>query len=151
METWSSPRKCSAACHPAADSRDGFRRHETMSPAERVPAIRGENVHPSGIDAALNQIAEHGGEHRLVISREAATDERLLRVGRVAEWDGGRGPQSASRDVVGRQCQALLGPRVAVTRGAPNRIARTDFGDRRLIDDRVVFRDRHAQLVTVAR
>src|SRR5947207_15982424 len=42
--------------------------------------IRGENVYPSEIDAALNQVAGYGGEHRIVITRAAAMDELLLRV-----------------------------------------------------------------------
>ena len=42
--------------------------------------IRGENVYPSEIDAALNEIPSYGGEHRIVITREAAMDELVLRV-----------------------------------------------------------------------
>jgi len=42
--------------------------------------IRGENVYPSEIDAALNEIANYGGEHRIIITRQAAMDELLLRV-----------------------------------------------------------------------
>src|SRR5206468_2323139 len=43
--------------------------------------IRGENVYPSEIDAALNQCEGYGGEHRIVISRSGAKmDELLLRV-----------------------------------------------------------------------
>jgi phenylacetate-CoA ligase len=32
--------------------------------------VRGENVYPSEIDAALNQMPGYGGEHRIVVSRE---------------------------------------------------------------------------------
>ena len=42
--------------------------------------IRGENVYPSEIDAALNELPQYGGEHRIVISRESSMDELLLRV-----------------------------------------------------------------------
>src|SRR6266571_1024111 len=42
--------------------------------------IRGENVYPSEIDAALNELPHYGGEHRILISREATMDELLLRV-----------------------------------------------------------------------
>src|SRR5439155_1594462 len=42
--------------------------------------IRGENVYPSEIDAALNQVEGYGGEHRIIISRSGAKmDELLLR------------------------------------------------------------------------
>src|SRR5919197_701582 len=40
--------------------------------------IRGENVYPSEIDAALNQVPGYGGERRIVISREGHMDELLF-------------------------------------------------------------------------
>src|SRR5207245_1877256 len=53
--------------------------------------IRGENVYPSEIDAALNELPHYGGEHRIIISRDASMDELLLRV----EADGARYSQGA--------------------------------------------------------
>ena len=42
--------------------------------------IRGENVYPSEVDAAVNELAGYGGEHRIVITRDGAMDELLIRV-----------------------------------------------------------------------
>ena len=42
--------------------------------------IRGENVYPSEVDAVVNQLAGYGGEHRIVITRDGAMDELLIRV-----------------------------------------------------------------------
>ena len=61
--------------------------------------IRGENVYPSEVDAVLNELAGYGGEHRIVITREGAMDELLIR----AECDaadpcaGRRGLRRAAR------------------------------------------------------
>ena len=42
--------------------------------------IRGENVYPSEVDAAVNALAGYGGEHRIVITRDGAMDELLIRL-----------------------------------------------------------------------
>ena len=108
--------------------------------------IRGENVYPSEIDAALNELAHYGGEHRIVISREAAMDELLLRV----ETDPGTyaAPEAAARfrDEVAHKLQTVLGLRTAVELAEPGSIPRTDFKARRVIDDRAVFQEMQSQL-----
>ena len=104
--------------------------------------IRGENVYPSEIDAALNELPQYGGEHRIVISREATMDELLLRV----EADANTVKQGADavarfRTDVERKLQKVLGLRTRIEIVAPHSIPRTDFKARRVIDDRAVFRD----------
>src|SRR5260370_41242976 len=42
--------------------------------------IRGENVYPSEIDAALSKVKGYGGEHRIVISRAGGMDELMIPV-----------------------------------------------------------------------
>ena len=42
--------------------------------------IRGENVYPSEVDAAVNAPPGYGGEHRIVITRDGAMDELLIRL-----------------------------------------------------------------------
>lgn len=104
--------------------------------------IRGENVYPSEIDAALNELPTYGGEHRIVISREATMDELLLRVeANAATFAKGAAEIGRFRDEVGRKLQKMLGLRTVVEVVAPNSIPRTDFKARRVIDDRAVFRE----------
>jgi len=104
--------------------------------------IRGENVYPSEIDAALNELPHYGGEHRIVISREAAMDELLLRVEADAATFNNSGEALVRfRAEIERKLQKVLGLRTLVEVVEPNSIARTDFKARRVIDDRAVFRD----------
>jgi phenylacetate-CoA ligase len=108
--------------------------------------IRGENVYPSEIDAALNELPAYGGEHRIVISREAAMDELMLRVETNAETFGRADALQKFRAEVEHKIQKVLGLRTLVEIAAPNSIPRTDFKARRVIDDRAVFRDMHKQI-----
>jgi len=109
--------------------------------------IRGENVYPSEIDAALNETPGYGGEHQIVISREAAMDELLLRVEANAEifLEDGQGVERFRADV-SRRIQKLLGLRTTAEILRKGTLPRTDFKARRVIDDRAVFREMHAQV-----
>src|SRR5260370_24286704 len=82
--------------------------------------IRGENVYPSEIDAALNELPQYGGEHRIVISREAAMDELLLRVEADAAT-AGQGSDALARfpAEVERKIAEGLGPRPPGPNAAP--------------------------------
>jgi phenylacetate-CoA ligase len=109
--------------------------------------IRGENVYPSEIDAALNELPQYGGEHRIIISRDAAMDELLLRV----EVEGATYSQGAEaiarfRGEVQGQLLKVLGLRTLIEIVEPNSIARTDFKARRVIDDRTMFREVQQQI-----
>ena len=109
--------------------------------------VRGENIYPSEIDAALNLMSGYGGEHRIVITREAAMDELLLKVEPTAAIHaGGSEVQEGFRKEVAQRIQTVLGVRANVEIVTPNTIARTDFKARRVIDDREVFRNLNAQL-----
>ena len=50
------------------------------------------------------------------------------------------------RAEVEHKLQKMLGLRTLVEIAEPNSIPRTDFKARRVIDDRAVFRDMHAQI-----
>jgi len=114
--------------------------------------IRGENVYPSEIDAALNELPQYGGEHRIVISREAAMDELLLRVEADAATAGqGSDALARFRAEVERKMAKMLGLRTRVEVVAPNSIPRTDFKARRVIDDRAVFREMQTQIEGASR
>jgi phenylacetate-CoA ligase len=109
--------------------------------------IRGENIYPSEIDAALNRLADYGGEHRIVITREAAMDELLLRVEPTEGLHrGGAAAIERFRAEVAHKLQTVLGVRARVEIVAPGTLPRTDFKARRVIDDREVFRAMRTQL-----
>jgi phenylacetate-CoA ligase len=109
--------------------------------------IRGENIYPSEIDAALNETPGYGGEHRIVITRESEMDEMLLKVEPdMSTNDAGADRVEAFRSEVARKMQKVLGVRTIVEVAAPGSIPRTDFKARRVIDDRAVFREMRAEL-----
>ena len=108
--------------------------------------IRGENVYPSEIDSALNELAHYGGEHRIIISREAAMDELLVRVEPDPETYADRQAVTAFQAAAKHRLEKLVGLRAAVEIVAPGSIPRTDFKARRVIDDRAVFREMAAQM-----
>jgi phenylacetate-CoA ligase len=109
--------------------------------------IRGENVYPSEIDAVLNQLAHYGGEHRIIITREAAMDELVVRVEAaqgVFERDA-RAAEAMGADARQR-LHKVLGLRAVVEVVPPGTFPRTDFKARRVVDDRDVFREMRDRL-----
>jgi phenylacetate-CoA ligase len=109
--------------------------------------IRGENVYPSEIDAAFNELPHYGGEHRIIISREAMMDELLLRVEPdAATFQKGAVEIGRFRSDVEHKLLKVLGLRTLIEVAEPNSIPRTDFKARRVIDDRAVFREMHVQI-----
>jgi phenylacetate-CoA ligase len=103
--------------------------------------IRGENIYPSEIDAVLNKIPQYGGEHRVIITREHAMDELLVRVeGKPEVYAGGDSTEQAFRRQAEADLLRALGVRTRVQVVAPNSIPRTDFKARRVVDDRELFK-----------
>ncbi len=105
--------------------------------------IRGENVYPSEVDAVVSQLTGYGGEHRIVITREGAMDELVIRI--ESDATGFMIPQ-AMREEATRALHRLLGLRAKVEIVGPGTFPRTDFKARRVLDDREVFRDLSARL-----
>jgi phenylacetate-CoA ligase len=120
--------------------------HGIIGRIDDMFTVRGENVYPSEIDAALNQVPAYGGEHRIVISRDGTMDELCVRVEATeAVWaDAGR--REAWRADVADRMRKLLGLRTLVEVAAPGSIERTDFKARRVIDDRAVLQGMRARL-----
>jgi phenylacetate-CoA ligase len=109
--------------------------------------IRGENVYPSEVDAVMNTLDGYGGEHRIVITREKAMDELVVRVESTPEHDAtGDTGRAALRDEAARKLQKMLGLRAKIEVVAPGTFPRTDFKARRVVDDREVFRELNARL-----
>jgi len=109
--------------------------------------IRGENVYPSEIDAVVNQLAHYGGEHRIVITREAAMDELLVRIEAAA---GALERDARVFEAMGAEArqrlQKVLGLRAMVEIVPPGTFPRTDFKARRVVDDREIFREMRERL-----
>lgn len=109
--------------------------------------IRGENVYPSEVDAVLNGLPGYGGEHRIVITRDGAMDELVVRIEIGPGHDArGAAAHDALRDDAARRLQRMLGLRSKIEVVVPGTFPRTDFKARRVIDDREVFRDMNARL-----
>ncbi len=104
--------------------------------------VRGENIYPSEIDAALNTLTDYGGEHRIIITREAAMDELIVQV-EAADAVAAAGDAAIERfrSTAADKLQQVLGIRAKVEVAEEQSIPRTDFKARRVIDDRDVFRD----------
>jgi len=102
--------------------------------------IRGENIYPSAIDGVLNELPGYGGEHRIIITRDGAMDELLVRM------DADEDLYAREDDLEGLRRQAeknlgtVIGVRARVEIVAAGAIPRTDFKARRVIDDRDLFR-----------
>lgn len=104
--------------------------------------IRGENVYPSEINAALSKLSGYGGEHRIVISRDGQMDELLLRVEANADLSArGESALEAFRRQVAASVHTMLGLRTMIEVMKPGTYPRTDFKARRVIDDRNVFKE----------
>ncbi len=109
--------------------------------------IRGENIYPSAIDAALNELAGYGGEHRIIVSREQAMDELLVRLEAKPEvYERGEAACTALGREAERSLTRALGVRTRVQVVSLNSIPRTDFKARRVIDDRDLFKTLHREL-----
>ena len=103
--------------------------------------IRGENIYPSAIDSVLNEIAGYGGEHRVIISRDGAMDELLVRMEGAADVHT-RGDEAVADlgTKAENELRTVLGVRARVEVVEPDVLERTEFKARRVIDDRDLFR-----------
>ena len=121
--------------------------HGIIGRIDDMFTIRGENVYPSEIDAALNETPGYGGEHRIVITREGSMDELAVKVeADETIWNAGESRREAFRQDVANRLQRTLGLRAVVEVMEQNSIPRTDFKARRVIDDRDVLLDMRERL-----
>ncbi|MDZ7840146.1 MAG: phenylacetate--CoA ligase family protein [Gammaproteobacteria bacterium] len=103
--------------------------------------VRGENVYPSEIHATLNRMDGYGGEHRIVISREGAMDELLIRLEPAKDLEV-RGAEAvdAFRNKAKHDLERMLGFRVGIEMVEAGTFPRTDFKARRVIEDRDLYK-----------
>ncbi|MBI4277973.1 MAG: phenylacetate--CoA ligase family protein [Armatimonadetes bacterium] len=107
--------------------------------------IRGENVYPSAIEDTLRAITGFGGEFQVIISRERAMDELVVRVecsleaARQAELS--RGALDRLREEIATRLRAAIGVRPVVVLEKPGTLPRTEFKARRVMDNRRLYEE----------
>ncbi len=105
--------------------------------------IRGANVYPSAIEDTLRTIDGFGGEFQVVISRERAMDELVVR----AEYSAEVARRAATAPDLLRALRERITVRLAVTLGIrpivrcepPGTLPRTEFKARRVLDNRSLY------------
>jgi phenylacetate-CoA ligase len=103
--------------------------------------IRGENIYPSAIDSVLNECPGYGGEHRIIITREGAMDELLVRMDAKPDiYEAGEASLAQMRQTAEDDLRRVLGVRARIEVVESGVIPRTDFKARRVVDDRDLFR-----------
>jgi phenylacetate-coenzyme A ligase PaaK-like adenylate-forming protein len=107
--------------------------------------IRGANIYPSAIEDTLRAIEGFGGEFQMVISRERAMDELVVRAEYTADVArraaAAPGIVSALRDRMTARLAAVLGIRPVVRCEPPGTLPRTEFKARRVIDNRSLYEE----------
>ncbi len=107
--------------------------------------IRGANIYPSAIEDTLRAIDGFGGEFQVVISRERAMDEFVVRaeysqqIARQAE----AAPELLAklREKMDTRLRIGLGVRPVVRLEPPGTLPRTEFKARRVVDNRRLYEE----------
>ena len=104
--------------------------------ADDMFVVRGENVYPSAIENVIRGIQGFGDEYRVIITREKTMDEMIVQ----AEYVKGIDPQMIPRlrDKLQAELRAS-GLRAVVQMVEPDRLERTEFKARRVIDKRDLY------------
>lgn len=104
--------------------------------ADYMFVVRGENVYPSAIENVIRGIQGFGDEYRIIITREKTMDEMIVQ----AEYVKGIDPQMIPRlrDKLEAELRAS-GLRAVVQMVEPDRLDRTEFKARRVIDKRDLY------------
>jgi phenylacetate-CoA ligase len=98
--------------------------------------VRGENVYPSAIEDVIRGIKGFGDEYRIIITREKTMDELIVQ----AEYAKGVDPSTVPE--LKRRLEAELkakGLRSVVQMTEPDRLERTEFKGKRVIDKRSLY------------
>ena len=101
--------------------------------ADDMLVIRGENVYPSAIEEAIRG-GGCKGEFRVIVSRQQAMDELVVRAESNDEGD-----RDALRSALEERLRTKLGIRAIVEVVPAGSLDRTEFKSRRIVDERAIF------------
>jgi phenylacetate-CoA ligase len=104
--------------------------------ADDMFIIRGENVYPSAIEDVIRGIEGFGDEYRIVITREKTMDEMIVQAEYVKGIDPERIPQLQKKLESELKARGL---RSVVQMMEPDRLERTEFKAKRIIDKRDLY------------
>jgi phenylacetate-CoA ligase len=104
--------------------------------ADDMFVVRGENVYPSAIEDVIREIEGFGDEYRIIITREKAMDEMIVQAEYAKEVDPAVVPQLKTKLEAQLKARGL---RAVVQMVKPDRLERTEFKARRVIDQRTLY------------
>ncbi len=104
--------------------------------ADDMFIIRGENVYPSAIEDVIRGIEGFGDEYRIIITREKTMDEMIVQAEYVKGIDPERIPQLQKKLESELKARGL---RSIVQMMEPDRLERTEFKAKRIIDKRGLY------------
>jgi phenylacetate-CoA ligase len=104
--------------------------------ADDMFIIRGENVYPSAIEDVIRGIEGFGDEYRIIITREKTMDEMIVQAEYVKGIDPERIPQLQKKLESELKARGL---RSVVQMVEPDRLERTEFKAKRIIDKRDLY------------
>ncbi len=107
--------------------------------------VRGANIYPSAIEDVLRAVEGFGGEFQMVISRDLAMDELVVRVEYSEECarHAALAPAvlEALRERVVTRLRSVIGIRPTVRLEPPGTLPRTEFKARRVVDNRTLYEE----------
>lgn len=104
--------------------------------ADDMFIIRGENVYPSAIEDVIRGIEGFGDEYRIIITREKTMDEMIVQAEYVKGIDSEKIPQLQKKLESELKSRGL---RSIVQIMEPDRLERTEFKAKRIIDKRDLY------------
>ncbi len=104
--------------------------------ADDMFVVRGENVYPSAIEDVIRGIKGFGDEYRIIITREKTMDELIVQAEYVKGIDLGTVPELKKRLEGELKAKGL---RSVVQMMEPDRLERTEFKGKRVIDKRSLY------------
>jgi len=107
--------------------------------------VRGANIYPSAVEEILRASEGFGGEFQMIISRERAMDELVIRVEYTQDVASraaiAPATLEAMRERIAARLRAGLGIRPVIRLEPPGTLPRTEFKARRVVDNRGLYEE----------